>query len=214
MMFVDAAGNFDFRRSTGASRYFVLTSVTVADYRAGDALLELRRNLAWEGVDLLDYFRAAEESQAVRDRVFAMLAQQSIRVDSTIIEKSKTAPEFRPDQARFYKNAWYLHLQYVATKVVNQEDELLVVGASIGTRRERSIFQKAVDDVVSQLEPCELVRTAFWAAASEPCLQVADYCSWAIQRKWERNDLRSYELIRSKIDSEFEATRGVEDSFY
>jgi len=25
--------------------------------------------------------------------------------------------------------------------------------------------------------------------------KVADYCAWAIQRKWERDDLRSYELI-------------------
>jgi hypothetical protein len=27
---------------------------------------------------------------------------------------------------------------------------------------------------------------------SDPCLQVADYCTWAIQRKWERGDERSH----------------------
>ncbi|HEY5286242.1 MAG TPA: hypothetical protein VIJ50_03970 [Solirubrobacteraceae bacterium] len=37
---------------------------------------------------------------------------------------------------------------------------------------------------------------------SEPCLVVADYCTWAIQRRWEREDQRSHELIADKIASE------------
>jgi hypothetical protein len=40
---------------------------------------------------------------------------------------------------------------------------------------------------------------------SEPCLVVADYCTWAIQRKWERDDQRSHELIAGKIASEIQA---------
>lgn len=36
----------------------------------------------------------------------------------------------------------------------------------------------------------------------EPCLVVADYCTWAIQRKWERNDARSQILLADKIASE------------
>jgi hypothetical protein len=39
---------------------------------------------------------------------------------------------------------------------------------------------------------------------SEPCLVVADYCTWAIQRKWERNDTRSQILLGDKIASETE----------
>jgi len=43
-----------------------------------------------------------------------------------------------------------------------------------------------------------------WPPESDPCLQVADYCVWAIQRKWERDDSRSYDLIKDKIESEFD----------
>ena len=45
---------------------------------------------------------------------------------------------------------------------------------------------------------------AFWAYESDPCLQIADYCTWAIQRKWEGNDPRSHVLIADKIRSEFD----------
>jgi hypothetical protein len=35
-------------------------------------------------------------------------------------------------------------------------------------------------------------------------LQVADYVTWAIGKKWERDDTRSYDLIQSAVHSEFE----------
>jgi hypothetical protein len=37
------------------------------------------------------------------------------------------------------------------------------------------------------------------ARASNPWLQVADYCAWAIRRKWEIGDLRTYDQIRPRL---------------
>ena len=127
-VFADEAGNFNFDRSPGASRYFILTTVTLADCSVGHDLLELRRQLTWEGVELTDHFHATEETQAVRD-------------------------------------------------------------------------------VVLQVARATHIQTAFWPAAIDPCLQVADYCCWAIQRKWERGDNRSHVLIAEKIASELDIFR-------
>lgn len=80
----------------------------------------------------------------------------------------------------------------------------MVVGASISTNRRRCDFASAVARVVIQTIKSATVRTAYWPANTGPCLQVADYCCWAIQRKWERYDTRSYVLIEDKILSEFE----------
>lgn len=46
--------------------------------------------------------------------------------------------------------------------------------------------------------------TDFCPASADPCLQVADYCAWAIQRKWERDDPRSYDLISDRITYEYD----------
>lgn len=213
-MFTDESGNFDFSRSRGASQYFILTSVVLSDLAASVALMELRHTLAWDGVELAGHFRATEETQVVRDRVFAVLAEHEFRIDVTVIDKAKTAPELRPNAARFYKSAWFLHLQHAASAIASPDDELLIVAASVGTHRERSVFREALDDAVRDSAPCPIVRTAFWSASSEPCLQIADYCSWAVQRKWERGDLRSYNLVRSKIQSEYDAMRGRTELYY
>jgi hypothetical protein len=213
-VFADEAGNFDFSRKPSASKYFILTTVTAADCGAGHALLELRRELAWQGVEVDGHFHATTETQAVRDRVYATLQPFDFIVDSTILQKSKAMPHTRHTDEAFYGLAWWLHMRYLAPRIAGPGDELIVFGASVGTHARRVKFHGAVKDVVSRVAPTPRYRVACWDAISDPCLQVADYCAWAIQRKWERGDVRSHVLIAPKIRSEFEVFRNGPTEYY
>ncbi|HZS58027.1 MAG TPA: DUF3800 domain-containing protein [Gemmatimonadaceae bacterium] len=202
-VFADECGNFDFSGKTGASKYFILTTVCVDDCAAGDALLRLRRELAWEGIGLGTEFHATEDGQVVRDRVFAVLMTHDLRIDTTILEKTKVLPSMRLTDEGFYQAVWYLHMRYVAPKIAQPSDRLLVVSASLGPEKKRGHFHRAVEDVIRRVSPTLTFRVACWQATSDPCLQMADYCAWAIQRKWEKSDDRSYKLIADKVMSEF-----------
>ena len=179
-VFADESGNFDFTRKSGASRYFILTTVTASDCAMGERLQALRRELAWEGLGLDSEFHATTDSQAVRDRVFAAIAPLEVRVDTTILGKAKAYPTIRMSDERFYQYAWFFHLKHIAPRIVTERDELLVVGASLGTRKRRQLFRAAVEDVVRQVSPTVDSRVASWEAASDPCLQIADYCCAAM----------------------------------
>ncbi len=202
-VFSDEAGNFDFSRQSGASRYFILGTVTANDCHVGDQLLQLRREMGWRGTHLDKVFHATDDPQAVRDEVFGILARGDFRIDATILEKRKAQPHLHHESA-LYKMAWFLHFKHVAPLIAGPDDRLFVVASRLGTKKKRGSFHTAVDDVVDQVSPCASHRVAFWPAESDPCLQVADYCVWAIQRKWERDDSRSYDLIKDKIKSEFD----------
>ena len=202
-VFSDEAGNFDFSRQSGASRYFILGTVTANDCLIGDDLLQLRRELGWRGQHLDKVFHATDDPQAVRDEVFRVLRRGNFRVDATILEKSKAQLHLRQESA-LYKMAWYLHFKHVGPLIANPDDRMFVVASRLGTKKKRGSFHSAVDDVVRQVSVCSSHRVAFWPAESDPCLQVADYCVWAIQRKWERGDSRSYDLIKDKVESEFD----------
>jgi len=212
-VFADEAGNFDFSNRQDASRYFVLCTITADGCEAGDALLRLRRDLGWRGVHLDKVFHASDDPQEVRDEVFALLASQDFRVDATVFEKRKAEPHLTTE-ASLYKMAWYLHFKYVAPLVAGPGDRMFVVASSIGTKKRRGALHMAVDDVVRQVSPCRAHTVAFWPAESDPCLQVADYCTWAIQRKWERGDSRSHKLIASKIRSEKDIWRRGRTYYY
>ena len=203
-IYADESGNFDFSLNAGASCFFVLATVVIADHAIESDFLDLRRELAWDGLSLTGGFHASEDNQIVRDRVFNILGKHNFRIDATILEKRKAEPRIRSTDMQFYKFARFSHMKYVAPRVVSSSDELLVVAASIGNKREQAGLLTDLQDVMNQTSPTSSVKTAMWSADSDVCLQVADYCSWAIFRKWERADTRSYELIQDKIASEYD----------
>ena len=213
-VFGDESGNLDFSRSQGATRYFLVTTITLDHCAIGAELLDLKRELYWEGLEVKDSLHATEDRQAVRDRVFQLLDQHDFRVDATIIEKAKTLPGIAQEHDRFYRLAWYLHLKHLVPGIVEPDDELFVIAASLGTKSKKKSAYNALQDVAGQVSCPRTYSIASWLAAVDPCLQVADYCCWAIQRKWEQGDERSYRLIADRIRSEFDVFRGGESLYY
>jgi Protein of unknown function (DUF3800) len=204
-VFGDEAGNLDFSRDQGATTYFIIGTVALADLTLTQDLLALRRDLALRGKALETCFHATEDLQEIRDEVFALLQRASFRIDVTILEKCKTKPRLQSDAERFYKTAWYLHFKFIAPSLIAGRKDLLVVAASRGTRKMRSQIRSGIADVVEQsVSPNCTWEVAFWGAESDPGLQIADYCTWAVQRKLEGGDDRSYVLIADKIRTEFQ----------
>jgi hypothetical protein len=205
-VFGDEAGDFTFERKPGASRYFMIGTVTMGECSIGEQLLALRRELAWDGIHL-DQFHASGDKQGVRDKVFAVIAaatRDDLRIDATILDKTKTYPRIADNPLYFYKLAWFMHLKYVAPRVCRTADELLVVASALQIWKKKQAVKQAVAEVVQQVSPTVKYHATFFPAATDPCLQVADYATWAIQRKWEGNDSRSYDPIRHLVRSTFE----------
>lgn len=207
-LFSDEAGNFDFSRKSGASTYFAIGTLALRDDQPSQlraALLGLRQRLAWNGHGLDSSFHATEDRQAVRDAVFPLLSAHPGRYDVTLLEKSKAKPHVRNAEPTFYKYAMFYHLKHVIQRVARADDELMMVASELGTKRKRSAYRGALEDVVAQLSwHLGDHRIAFWSCQSDPCLQAADYALWAVQRKWERNDDRSEKLIAHKVVSQYD----------
>jgi len=99
----------------------------------------------------------------------------------------------------------YLIRYVLEPKNLRDYTEVIVITDSIPVSRKREAVEKAVKQILSRMLPAGTkYRVLHHASKSCVSLQVADYCSWAIFRKWERGDLRSYDLIRSGMRSEFD----------
>jgi hypothetical protein len=216
-LFADEAGDFNFSRKANVSRYFIVCAVSLDSCEIGHQLLRLRRDMQWDGFPLDDQFHATEDKQIVRERVFDLLSRSEFEIYAQILEKAKAQPKIRPNEVRFYQHAWFYLLRHSMPRIVKSiEDQLMVTAASIGTKKTQAAFSDAVRDVVQQTQRLDAGswRTSFTSAVSDPCLQVADYCTWAIQRKWERNDTRSYDLIKSKIKYEYDTWQKGKTLYY
>lgn len=206
-VFADEAGDFEFVRGHNISRYFILCTVAMQSCEIANELLHLRRELAFAGLPLGEYFHCTTDQQAVRDRVFETICKHEFHVQATIMEKSKAQPQVRHSRPRFYQYGWYYHFRHGTDPIIHPflqpPPELLVTAATIGTKKERASFLSSIEDVMRQTARGKHA-THFCPAAADPCIQVADYCAWAIQRKWERGDIRSYDLIKNRITYEFD----------
>lgn len=208
-IFSDEAGCFTFKRrkegrKDGPSDYFIITTVTAATWRIGDDLLHIRRDLCLNGQPERDKLHATSDLQEVRNEVFAILAKQDFRIDATILKKSKAQPQTRLTDDRFYKTAWFYHFRHVGPKIAKHVDKMLITAAALGTKKTRAAFKEAVNETVQQTLPRNRWEVSFHESCKDPLLWVADYCSWAIQKRWEQGDERSYALIKDKIKTEFD----------
>lgn len=202
-VFADEAGDFAFKRHESASQYYIVCTVAMEDCQVAADLLELRRELIWNGSPVRDYFHCTNERQETRDRVFATILERDFTVQATILEKSKAQPQLRTSDQRFYQYAWLYHLRYAIGRHLQPEDEIQITAATIGTKKIRTAFEDSVRDVCRQTIKSRQFKTAFCPCSHDPCLQVADYCTWAIQRKFERGDDRSFELIKDRITYQY-----------
>jgi len=214
-IFLDEGGNLDF--SPTGTKYFVLTALSKErSFEAYKSLCELKYDLIELGVEI-EYFHAAEDTQAVRNGVFDIIQKHidQTRLDSLIVEKRKTGPALRGEE-RFYPEM----LGYVLRYVVNGYDlsrfaKVIVFTDSIPVQRKKRAIEKAIKKVLSRMLPAGVVYEIFHhASKSNFDLQIADYCNWAIYRKWEIKDMRSYTLIKKVIVSEFDIFRGGTKLYY
>lgn len=214
-VFADEAGTFDFRRDPQVSNFYIICTVTMGDCAApAAALIDLKRQLAWEQVRLGDYFHCTTDAQVVRDRVFATIEQFEFQIQATVMEKAKANPSIRSKDADFYRHGWLYHLRHGVREFIEDSEELHITAASVGTKKGQIAFTDAVRDVVKETVSGRPVRTSFWQCATDPCLQLADYCTWAIQRKWEMNDSRSYDLVKGRITYEYDLFQKGRTRYY
>ena len=215
-LFADEAGCFTFDRRPNVSRYFILCTICMEETSVAQSLLDLRRHLAWRGEELGEYFHASADKQSVRNAVYETILQHRFSIQATIMEKSKSQPHIRTSKAAFYKHAWYCHFKYGTKSQLSSHHEALITAASLGLKKEKAAFRTAVDDVMRQTLRVRQWKTDFPPAAADPCLQAADYCAWAIQRKWEsgHKDTRSYALIEGRLTYEHDLWRKSAHHYY
>jgi len=213
-IFLDEAGNDDF--SPSGTKYLLLSSIATENPALLVAeLYELKHGICQSGIDL-EYFHATTDKQWVRDRVFQLLASSThLQVDSLIVEKAKTYPAIANYLKLYPRISFYL-LRFVLDRFdLAIYDHVFVFLDYLAVKGKREALIKGTKEAISLLlEHAKRYSVHQHRSMSHPYLQVADYYCWAIYRKWEANDYRSYDLVRNQISSEFDIFQRGTERFY
>lgn len=214
-IFLDEGGNLDF--SPSGTKYFTLTSVCkVRPFTISHLLGKYKFDLIEYGLDF-EYFHCTKNNKYVRERVFGILKANinSLRIDTLIVEKRKTGTSLQATE-QFYPRM----LGYLLRFVIDRLDlagikEVIVITDTIPVRKKRSAIEKAVKITLKTMLPALCAfRVLHHASMSNMGLQIADYCNWAIYRKWEAGDGKYHAEIATGIKSEFDIFKTGATHYY
>jgi len=204
-IFLDEAGNVDFYPN--GSRFFVLGSISKErPFHADKELTELKYNLVEQGT-ALEYFHASENAQAIRNQVFDVIQKNLVGVwiDAIIVEKQKVEPALRPEE-HFYPRVLATLLREILVQYPLAEfKEVVVFTDSLPVQRKRGAVEKGVKLTLAAMLPASVrYRVLHHASKSNMDLQIADYCTWSIYRKWTTQDARPFERVRAGVRREWD----------
>ena len=207
-IFLDEAGNLDF--SANGTRYFVLTSISMRrPFPVYEALNDYKHDCLEYGLDM-EYFHCAADNNHVRKGVFDLIAahlggMRHMSIDSLVVEKRKTGPALREDM-RFYPEMLGHLLKFVLPKELDAgAEEVIVITDKLPVNRKRQAVEKGTRLALAEMLPQGMrYRILHHASRSHYGLQLADYCCWAVFRKWNRNKTHYYDLIKQAVRSEFD----------
>lgn len=210
-IFLDESGDLGF--NLRGSKYYVLTSIRAQrPFLWRDALDNYRYDLIEFGLNH-EHFHCAEDNSHVRSRVFEMIREHfdQIQVDCVIVQKNKAQPNLQQEK-RAYLMVLNNLLRYVLTSYEKESIQEFIVITDHPPKAVKTGDTQALRSRLSSMGA--KVRILHHASRSHYGLQLADYCSWAIFRKWERQDTRYYDLIQPALRSEFDFFRRGKTIFY
>ena len=175
-------------------------------FHAYKELTELKYDLVEHGMGL-EYFHAAEDNQATRNQVFDIIEKNlaDVAVDSIIVEKQNVVAAMRAEEQFIPKVLGTLLREILKNYPLAELAEVIVFTDNLPVQRKRAAVEKGVKMTLASMLPATVrYRVLHHASKSNLDLQIADYCTWAVYRKWNLSDDRSFQRIRTAVRREWD----------
>lgn len=207
---IDESGDLDF--SPRGSKFIVFAALWtyeplllawhLQNLRFGFLKACSSERLAKYRLERLERFHCCEDSFYVRELVIKrMVTSPGWKFAATVIQKSKVSPSEREHMGSFYARFASIPLRLLLRGPIgHRATRVLIYTDRFPNQCKREWTEKAIRESCRAELPTGLPFSVFHhASSSNACLQAADYCAYAVARKWERNDPRLYDLLRSRL---------------
>ena len=223
-IFVDESGNRDFTQK--GSKYFMFNFlIKKRPFNLHNIISNYRYTLLEKNLDPLkgndrrlniEYFHACKDNKYIRDEIFSLIStfdKKSVQVYSYILEKPKVDPTKRKEIDKFYID----NLTFAITKLLNLlsiDKNFVIITDRLPVEKKEKLQAKALKQGIAEYIEENSLNLRYdifhHCSASSVNLQIVDYISWAIFRKYEHNDDKAFQKIEKyllKIDN-MTKTRG------
>ena len=225
-IFVDEAGDMDF--SANGSKYYMFNFlVKQRPFRVHEQIANYRYSLLERNLDPLhgsrldiEYFHAHNDNKYIKDALFNTIAtfdKERVKVYSYILEKPKVYPQKRKEKERFYIDNLNYAIQRLLGKLQIDKNFIIITDrlpVQKNKKKQIGALKKGIKEYIKSNQLDIRYDIFHHTSASSTNLQIVDYVSWAIFRKYERGDSGYYDKVKTYILDEELMTKDREINHY
>jgi hypothetical protein len=196
-IFVDESGDMDF--SNKGSKHYMFTFLVkrrpfnLHEYISNYKYTLLERNLDPLNTNRLDIeaFHAGEDNKYIREEIFNIIStfdENSVKSYSYILEKPKVEPKKRYEKDKFYVDNLNLAIRKLLDKLDIDKNFVIVTDrlpVQKNKNKQVSALKKGIKEYIKNKNLNIRYDIFHHCSASSVNLQIVDYISWAIFRKYE-----------------------------
>ena len=202
-IFLDESGDLGFKKTS--SKWFLFTMAITSDPKVLERVIKKVWRTLKKKNKKLGELHAYHEKDITRKRVLRMLSQVTdLKVFSIILNKQKVHVNFQ-DQ----KNYLYVYMANLLLENLHNNKKILKDNEPIHLFVDQKDTKKQLRDNFIHLLTSSISKkrigkfsVVLHSSHENKSLQAVDFISWAIFRKYEREDYEFYELIKSKVIEE------------
>lgn len=201
-IFLDESGDLGF--SERSSRWFIFTIALIDNHRKLERVIKKARNSLKKKHKNIGELHAYHSDTLTRKRVLSGLAEiDGLKVLCVVLNKEKVYIDLQNQKNYLYNYTANILLNRLHTKKIIPIDEpvYLYIDRKDTNKNIRENFERYLSKSLQE-QHNGIIDIKLRASHEVKSLQAVDFLSWAIFRKYERNDYESYELIKDLIIEE------------
>ncbi len=225
-LFVDEAGDMDF--SVKGSKYYMFNFlIKKRPFNLHEYISNYRYSLLERNLDPLtgrrlniEAFHACEDNKYIKEEIFNIIStfnKDSVKSYSYILEKPKVEPNKRQEKDKFYIDNLNLAIQQLLDKLKIDKNFVIITDrlpVHKNKNKQVGALKKGIKEYLKNNSLTLRYDIFHHCSASSVNLQIVDYISWAIFRKYERNQDNYYKKIEKYLIDIDLMTKGREINHY
>jgi len=204
-IFLDESGDlgFDFKKPR-TSKYFVVACLFVENKNPIEKITKKTHSeLKKKYKKRLGILHSVREKPITRKRLLERLAKRKCVIMTIYLNKRKVYTKLQDEKQVLYNYVTNILLDRIYSKrLVAGKNKITIVASKRETNKYlNENFKTYLNNQVKNHHKVE-IEVTIKTPSEEKSLQVVDFVSWAIFRKYEYGDKNYYNIIRSKIVEE------------
>ncbi len=200
---LDESGDLGFSFNRGSSNYFLITIIFAEEKRKLEKIVRKIFRTLKKKDRKRSSLHAYHESPITRQRLLKELQSADCKIMAIVLNKKRVYTKLQDEKAVLYNYVTNILLDRLFTKKPFDMSKKVILLAS---RRETNVFlnenfKNYLSERTTSNHQIEM-EIRITKHHEDRALQVADFVSWAIFRKYERGDDSYYNMIKELIIEE------------